>query len=74
MKNQNDIFDWFRKTVLKHGIDLNLEGLPAIARYLGYSERNFYIKVKKISFDVWQLRDLCKKLHFTESEKLKLLE
>lgn len=71
---KDDIFAWFRKTILKHGIDLNLEGLPAIARYLGYSERNFYIKVKKISFDVWQLRDLVKRLHFTEEEKLKLLE
>ena len=71
---KDDIFTWFKKTVLKHGIDLNLEGLPAIARYLGYSERNFYIKVKKISFDVWQLRDLVKRLHFTEEEKLKLLE
>ena len=72
--SKESIFEWFRKTILKHGIDLNLEGLPAIARYLGYSERNFYIKVKKISFDVWQLRDLVKRLHFTEEEKLKLLE
>lgn len=74
MSKQDDIFKWFRKTVLKHGIDLNLDGLPAIARYLGYTERNFYIKVAKISFTVWQLKDLVKQLHFTEEEKLKLLE
>ena len=74
MKKQDDIFAWFRKTVLKHGIDLNLDGLPAIARYLGYTERNFYIKVQRINFSTWQLKDLCRQLHFTEDEKLKLLE
>ena len=72
--SKENIFEWFRKTILKHGIDLNLDGLPAIARYLGYKERNFYIKVAKLNFTTWQLKDLCRQLHFTESEKLKLLE
>ena len=67
--NSDELFKKFKRAILKHGIDLDLEGLPAIARYLGYTERNFYYKVQRMNFDFWQLRDLFKRLHFSESEQ-----
>lgn len=72
--NSREIFDGFRRKVLVHGAQIDLVGLPAIARYLGYTERNFYEKIKKINFDYWQLKDLFHRLHFTDQEIAELLK
>ncbi len=72
--NSKELFERFRKSILIHGLLLDLEGLPEIARYLGYTERNFYYKVERMNFDYWQLRDLFKRLHYTDSDQAELFK
>ena len=66
--NSNNIFKDFEKSIRVHGATLGLNSLRQIASYIGMPERTFSGKVKKLSFDYLELRNLFKKLHYTKDE------
>lgn len=66
--NSSNIFKDFEKSVRVHGAMLDLNSLAQIASYIGMPQRTFSDKVKKLSFDYLELRNLFKKLHYTKDE------
>lgn len=72
--NSNNIFKDFEKSIRVHGAMLDLNSLRQIASYIGMPERTFSDKVKKLSFDYLELRDLFKRLHYTQDEILKVMQ
>ena len=53
---------------------MNLNSITEIGRYLGYKELNFRNRVNKMSFDFVELRDLFRRLHYTQEEILEVMQ
>ena len=61
----------FKRIILTQGLKIGLDGLTAIARYLGYAnERNFLNRVKLCSFDMLELEMMFDRLHFSDQDIL----
>lgn len=71
--NSTDIPDKLRRSILSHGVNMDLTSISAVGRYLGYEERNFRSRVNKMNFDFVELRDLFKRLHYTDAEVLEVM-
>ncbi len=72
--NSTEIPDKFRNSIEKHGIDMNLRSLSAIAKHLGYDSRNFRNRVNRMNFTVLEMMDLFKRLHYTSEEILEIMK
>lgn len=72
--NSTEIPDKLRKSILRHGVNMDLMNITEVGRYLGYNEQNFRNRVKKMSFDFIELRDLFKRLHYTQEEILEVMQ
>lgn len=72
--NSTEVPDKLRKSILRHGVNMNLNSITEIGRYLGYKELNFRNRVNKMSFDFVELRDLFRRLHYTQEEILEVMQ
>lgn len=72
--NSTKIPDRFRNSIQKHGIDMNMRSMTAIAEYLGYNSRNFRNRVNRMSFTLPEMMDLFKRLHYTPDEILEIMK
>ena len=53
---KKDEMPTFKRIILMQGLKIGLDGLTAIARYIGYAnEHNFLNRVKLCSFDMLEL-------------------
>ncbi len=71
--NFNEVPERFERSIRTHGARMDLNSLSAIGRYLGFEERAFNQKVKRMAFKYVELLDLFKRLHYTDEEKLELM-
>lgn len=72
--NSTEVPDKLRRSILRHGVNMDLMSITEVGRYLGYKEANFRNRVNKMSFDFIELRDLFKRLHYTQDEILEVMQ
>lgn len=62
-----------RLYVKQHGAERKLDSLAAIARYLGYDEHCFRVKLDKNTFRLPELITIFKGLRFSEKEIIEVM-
>ncbi len=72
--NSNEVYDKFKQAILIRGIRMDLKSITAIGEYLGYDGRNFRNRVNRMSFTVLELKDLFRRLHFTNDEIIEIIK
>ena len=71
--NSTEVPDKLRRSILRHGVNMDLTSITEVGRYLGYKEANFRNRVRNMSFDFIELRDLFRRLHYTPEEILEVM-
>ena len=72
--NSTEVPDKLRRSILRHGVNMDLGSITEVGRYLGYKEANFRNRVNKMSFNFVELRDLFRRLHYTQEEILEVMQ